>query len=209
MVNRPSGGARSQRWEKSQYDFYREENWVNEAIFNAIDFGPKDNLDLIWDGSCGTGSTLDVAKQFGHQTIGSDIVDRQAKHKFFRGNILQITSIPKPPEGKAMSYLSNPPYSYQPDICEKIMRRTMDWPLRRAVFIVPIAFLNGQARWRFFMEEFNPSHVLIYSRRPTMPPGHLIDEMATPFEGGMADYCAIAFSGPRHKWRTELRWLKP
>lgn len=209
MTNRPAGGARSKRWEKAPEDWYREPSWCNEMIFDALDFGAADNLDVIYDPCCGAGATLDVAKARGHMTIGSDVIDRNPRHKFFRGNFLQITSIPKPPPGKAISLLCNPPYSYQPDICEKVMRRSMDMPFRRAVFIVPIAFLNGQSRWQFFMQEFNPTHVLIYSRRPTMPPGHLIEEMASAYEGGMQDYCAISFSGPRHKWRTELRWLKP
>jgi len=41
-----------------------------------------------------------------------------------------------------------------------------------------------------------------------MPPGHLIDQMERPYEGGMADYVALVWTRP-HRWRTETVWLSP
>ena len=210
MSNRPAGGARSKRWERSDYDFYREEPWVAQQIFDELSFGEPGNLDLIYDCCCGTGNILNVAKERGHPTIGGDIIDRDPRHRFNRGNILTNQHIPTVPPGRSISVITNPPFSYEPDIAEKIIRRVIEIvPFRRAVFILPIAFLAGQGRQRFFAKDFRPSHVLIYSQRPTMPPGNLIHEMANPFSGGMQDFCAIAYTGPKHQWRTELRWLQP
>ena len=208
MVNRPAGGERSKRWDRMSLDWYIEPPSGPRQIFQCLDFGPPDNLDLLWDCCAGSGTTLDVAKEFGHETIASDVVDRKPKHRFFRGNILQITSIPKPRPGQSMSIITNSPYSYEKDIAEKIIRRCMDMPLRRAVFILPIAFLCGAGRWGFFTQEFNPSHVIIFSQRPTMPPGELMETMTSPFKGGMQDYAAIAYSFP-HKWKTQMLWAKP
>ena len=59
---------------------------------HGVDFGD----DLIYDPCCGGGNILDVAKRYGHPTIGSDVIDRNPRHKFMRGNIL--TQIPRMPQ---------------------------------------------------------------------------------------------------------------
>lgn len=189
------------------FDWYVEPKFVPEQIFDAISFGPKDNPDLIWDCCAGSGTCLDVAKERGHPTVASDIIDRKPRHKFFRTNVLNAKKAPQMP-GRTTSILTNPPFSYEPDICERIIRHTLQFNIRRAVFIVPIAFVCGQGRYSLYAEDFTPSHLLIFSQRPTMPPGKLIHEMTSPFTGGMADYCAIAFTYP-HRWKTQTVWLKP
>jgi hypothetical protein len=206
MVNRPAGGARSQKWDRAPYDWYCDGPRVTEQLLSRIDFGN----DLIWDPCCGRGQILDVAKQWGHPTIGSDVVDRHPRHRFFRGNVLTLTKGPRP-EDRELSVITNTPYSYEKDIAERIILHLLDhFAPRRAAFILPIAFLAGQERWRGnrFAGRFFPSHTCIYRERHTMPPGHLIDEMPKPFEGGMADYCALVFTRP-HRFRTETVWLPP
>lgn len=207
MVNRPAGGDRSKKWERAPYDWYRESPRVVEQLMHGVDFGD----DLIWDPCCGVGNVLDVAKRYGHETFGSDIIDRRPRHPFQRGNILtQITAPPRSPTGRRVSVISNTPYSYEDEIAERIMTRVLEsFPVRRAAFIVPIAFIASQDRWgpRRLLR-WRPSHVCIYRERHTMPPGHLIDQMESPFAGGMADYAVIVFTRP-HRWRTELIWLPP
>lgn len=211
MVNRPAGAARSKKWERAPYDWYRESSRCVEQLFHGlaahgIDFGD----DLIWDPCCGKGNVLDVAKRYGHPTFGSDVVDRAPRHPFRVGNILtQITGMPRL-EGRQTSVISNPPYSYEPEIAERIMVRILEtFAVRRAAFILPIAFLASQERWgRNRLLRWRPSQVCIYRERHTMPPGHLIDQMERPYEGGMADYCVVVFTRP-HRHRTELIWLPP
>ena len=209
MTNRPAGGARSKRWERAPYDWYIEPSWVVEQLFDELSFGPKGHLDMIYDPCCGTGNILNVAKRRGHPTIGGDVVDRKPAHRFTPGNILKNQHIPSAPQGCAISVVCNPPYSYEPDIAEKIIRHVLEYvPIHRAAFVLPIAFMCGQNRWGFFSEDFRPSHTLICSQRPTMPPGAMIHEMANPFEGGMQDYVWLVWTFP-HKWKTETRWLRP
>lgn len=207
MVNRPAGGARSKKWERAPYDWYRESARVVEQLMHGVDFGD----DLIWDPCCGKGNVLDVAKRYGHPTIGSDIIERHPAHRFMRGNILtQITRMPVV-EGRATSVICNPPYSYEPDIAERIIATVLDrFNVRRAAFIVPIAFLASQERWNGnkFAGRWKPSHTCIYRERHSMPPGHLIEVMDNPYGGGMADYCAVVFTRP-HRFRTETIWLSP
>lgn len=206
MSNRPAGGARSKQWERAPYDWYREGPRPVQQLMHGIDFGH----DLIWDPCCGVGNVLDVAASYGHKTHGSDIIDRHPRHAFTRGNVLtQIARMPSR-AGHETSVICNPPYSYEPEIAERIIDRILSaFPIRRAAFIVPIAFVASQDRWgRNRLLKRRPSHLCIYRERHTMPPGHLIDEMEKPFDGGMADYCAVVWTRP-HRWRTETVWLQP
>lgn len=204
MVNRPAGGARSEKRERAPDDWYRESPRVVQQLMHGVDFGD----DLIWDPCCGGGNVLDVARSYGHPVIGSDIIDRHPRHKFFRGNILsQVTRAPTFP-GRATSIISNPPFG---DQAEKIIAHILDrYLFRKAAFILPIAFLASQERWRGnkFAGRWRPSQVCFYRERHSMPPGHLVDTMAKPYEGGMADYCALVFTPP-HQWRTQAVWLTP
>lgn len=211
MVNRPAGGPRSEKYERAPYDWYCESSKVVEQLFAGLGpgfFVSASGPDLIWDPCCGRGNVLDVAKRWGHRTVGSDVVDRCPKHRFFRANALIQTKPPAAP-GCELSIVSNTPYHYEPNIAERIIAHLLEtFCPRRAAFILPIAFLAGQERWRGgrFAGRFRPSHVGIYRERHTMPPGHLIETMPRPFEGGMADYCVLAFTPP-HRWRTETVWL--
>lgn len=212
MVNRPASKTTAKRYDRAPYDWYRESPRVVQQLFHGLArVGCRFDDDLIWDPCCGMGNVLDVAKSYGHPTIGSDIIDRKARHKFMRGNIL--TQIPRMPviDGRHTSVICNPPYSYEADIAELVIATVLErFNVRRAAFIVPIAFMNSQERWRdnTFSGRWKPSHVGIYRERHTMPPGHLIDTMDSPFEGGMADYAALVFTRP-HRWRTEAVWLPP
>lgn len=205
MVNRPAGGPRSQKYERSDHDFYIEPPRSVEQLLHSFDFGN----DLIWDPCCGTGNILDISKIWGHPTFGSDIVDRHARHRFKRGNILtHISKIPKE-DGRETSVICNPPYGGDDkDLAEKIILRILEtFPVRRAAFILPIAFQAGQKRWsRDRLGRYPKSHVGTYMERHTMPPGHMKDMASTT--GGMADYCVMVWTRP-HRFRTEFVHIEP
>jgi hypothetical protein len=207
VVNRPASKTTAKKWDRAPYDWYVESPRVVEQLMHAIDFAD----DLIWDPCCGRGNVLNVAQRYGHPTVGSDIIDRKPRHRFIRANVLtQMTRMPVY-AGRQTSVISNTPYSYEPDIAERIITTILDrFPIRRAAFIVPIAFLASQDRWNRnrFAGRWRPSHTCIYRERHTMPPGHLMETMLSPFEGGMADYAALVFTRP-HRWRTETVWLSP
>jgi hypothetical protein len=218
MVNRPANANTAKKWDRAPQDWYRESPRVIQQLVHGLAAaGTHFGTDLIWDPCCGMGNVLDVMASYGHETIGSDVIDRHAKHRFIRGNVLQLSKMPRQPFSRfrgspyrETSILSNTPYSYEPDIAERIITHCLEtFPFRVAAFILPIAFLASQDRWaKSRLLRWKPSHACIYRERHTMPPGHLVDQMATPFEGGMADYCALVFTRP-HRWRTELLWLPP
>lgn len=213
MVNRPAGGARSKRHERAPLDWYLDDVEHVAPLFDRIDFGDS----LIWDPCCGRGNILDVAQARGHLTFGSDLVERadpfrpspraaiRKRHAFEVDDFLVRDHLPST-GGRPLSIVCNPPYGYVDNIAERIIRKALTLPIYRAAFVVPIAFLSSNERWEFFARQFKPSHVAVLSDRPTMPPGHLAAQMATPFRGGMADYVWIAYRPP-HRWRTETIWL--
>lgn len=210
MVNRPAGGDRSKKWERAPHDWYRESPRVVEQLVHGLArHGAPFGDDLIWDPCCGAGNVLDVMRRYGHLTHGSDLIDRQPDHPFEHRNVFQISAMPRRP-GHETSLISNTPYSCEDEIAERIMSHVLDrYPVRVAAFIVPIAFLASQDRWGARrLLRWRPSHVCFYRERHTMPPGHLIDQMARPYDGGMADYAAVVFTRP-HRWRTEALWLPP
>lgn len=211
MVNRPAGGARSERRPREPLDWYCENARPVDQLMDRIDFGD----DLIFDPSCGRGNILDVAKRRGHPTAGLDLVDRadvvsgtrvSARHDFARGNFFHLRK-PPPTNGRALSVLNNPPYSYLDGICERYIRKALDLPIRQAAFVVPIAFLCGGERWAFFEREFRPYCIAILSERPSMPPGSTLTPF-TKFKGGMGDYIWIVYRPP-HRWATPTIWLSP
>lgn len=205
MVNRPAGGDRSKQWERADYDWYRESPRVVSQLLNSVDFSG----DLIWDPCCGAGNVLDVAKLWGYKTFGSDIKNRHPRHDFQRGDILRSKIQVPLIAGRGLSVISNTPYSYEDDIAERIMMHLLDYyPIRRAAFIVPVAFFNSQNRWNRILERHHPSHVCFYRERHSMPPGHLIESMSNPYGGGMADYGVVVFTRP-YKPPTQALWLEP
>lgn len=214
MVNRPAGGARSKKHERAPQDWYCEAASDAEPLFDALALDPRLT---VWDPCCGRGNLLDVAKRRGHDTVGSDIVERvcplqhslvSSRHRFFRADFRTLERMPSN-AGNPIAIVANPPYGYIPGIAEAFMRRAARLPVESATFIVPIAFLASDGRFDMFTRQIMPSQVFIWSERPTMPPGHMIEKMGPrAFRGGMADYVAICLKPP-HRWRTELRWLVP
>jgi hypothetical protein len=211
MVNRPAGGARSVRHKREPHDWYCEDARPVDQLMDAVDF--RD--DLIFDPTCGRGNILDVAKRRGHATVGSDLFERRcgvtgslvsARHPFSRGNVMQLRRPPSP-AGRALSVMNNPPYSYEDDIAERIIRRVLGWPYRLAAFLVPIAFVCSNDRWIFFSHEHPPLHVAVLSERPSMPPGPTLTP-ATEFKGGMADYIWLIYRYG-HQGPTTTIWLRP
>jgi hypothetical protein len=211
VVNRPAGGARSAKHLRAPLDWYLENAPPVEQLFHAVDFGD----DPIWDGCCGRGNVLEVASRYGHEVFGSDLVDRRGHYGDFdfqsfawcKQDILEAQRSPY--RFRDYSYVSNPPYNYSEGIAERIIRHVVTHLRpRRAAFLVPIAFMASSGRYKLFTHDLRPSHTGILSERITCPPGHLLDELANPFNGGMADYVWLVWTRP-HRWRTETIWLEP
>jgi hypothetical protein len=208
MANRPAGGARSKVWPRDGLDWYQEPRWLADQIFAHIDFPNC----VVYDPCCGAGTMLDAAKAAGYPTMGSDLVNRgaSARHSWARGDARHLGNAPVP-AGMRLGIASNPPFGYEEDIAERIIRQTLALPnLKKAVYVVPLAFLSSQGRFSFFARELRPAVVWICSERPTMPPGAQVAAMGSAaFKGAMQDYCVIEYHPMDPPGQSEIKWLRP
>ncbi len=202
-------------YDQDPHGFYREDAEPVDALFRAVDFHRGRALaPLIWDPCCGTGNTLDVARRRGFETVGSDIVDRSPRHRFYRTNFLTATKWPSGGD-RALSMVLNPPYNAPTGTTEGFILRALDVvPFDRMAVLVPSNFLFGQSRLDLIYSKRPPSHVGLLMKRPSMPPGHEVERLAAAgkaFQGGKQDFAWLVWTagGP---YRTEtlfLDWREP
>jgi hypothetical protein len=192
------------------HGWYREPPECVDALFHRVDFRGA----LIWDPCCGTGNTLDVAKRHGHDTVGSDIVDRGARHRFYRSNFLLATKWPQPGE-RPLSLVFNPPYNAPTGTTEGFILRALDLvPFDRMAVLVPANFPFGQDRYRELFGKHPPSHVAFLPKRPSMPPGAEVERLAAQgkdFKGGKVDFLWLIWTagGPYQSAALWLDWEPP
>lgn len=194
-------------YEDADHGWYKEPRSCVEQLFDAVDFGDS----VIWDCCAGSGNILDVAKDRGHSTIASDIVDRHPRHPFYRSNFLMAEKWPNT-RGKPLSIVSNPPFNTPPGSGLNIIMRAIERvPFQQAAFIMPLEFLCGQERHATLFSKHPPAIIAYCSQRPSMPPGKEIEAMGDKaFKGGKADFAWLVWINaekgvtytPRSIWLT-------
>ncbi|ARR52014.1 SAM-dependent methyltransferase [Rhizorhabdus wittichii DC-6] len=180
-----------------------EPSWAAEALFDHVSL-----QGAIGDPCCGRGTIPTAARARGHETIAADLHDRGYIHLDGVADFLADATLF---EG-VNNLVFNPPYSYRPRIAEAFVRRALELaanasgPHRIVAALVPLKWLATQVRFDLFVE-FPPREVLVFSTRPSMPPGNKIEELGDrAFKGGTIDYCwvvwEIGYRGP-----TATRWI--
>lgn len=199
MANR-SRNFRSTAYDRSAGDWYVEPRWCVEQLADAIDFAGHS----IWDPCAGLGTIPAVFSNRQHYVFRSDIEQRGIVPL---DGIWDAKAEGSPhwlPTGARISVVMNPPFKD----AEQITRRMLRLADHRICVLQQLSFLASRARHRLFAE-FPPSDVLILSRRPSMPPGHMIETLGDrAFRGGTTDFCWIVWTRP-HDRETRLRWLAP
>jgi hypothetical protein len=181
-------------------DWYVEPRWCVELLADAMDFARH----AIWDPCAGGGTIPSVFSARGYFTYASDIVRREGARLNALWDATAEGSPTRLPTGARVSVVTNPPFKD----AEKVARRMLALADHRVCILQQLSFLASAARYKLFAE-FPPSDVLILSKRPSMPPGHLIAEMGDKaFKGGTTDFCWIVWTKP-HDRETRVRWLAP
>lgn len=192
---------RSTDYERSANDWYVEPKWCVEQLFDVVNFDDS----WIWDPCAGGGNIPEVARARNRFVIATDLVDRGYRHLDQTWDVFSTGGVPlcvKP--SMKISVVTNPPFA----LAAKIVQRMLTLVDFRLAIIQQLSFLASRARYELF-SEFPPSDVLILSKRPSMPPGHMIAEMGDKaFKGGTSDFCWIVWSRP-HDRPTTMRWLSP
>jgi hypothetical protein len=185
-------------YERAANDWYVEPRWCVEQLADAIDF----TGDKILDPCCGMGTIPEVFLDRGRLVRASDLQDRG-----YIGCIPDLDFLSPSAAidiDDSTSIVMNPPFKQ----AEAFVRQALRYAHRRVAIIQQLSFLASMGRNALFTE-FPPSDILILSKRPSMPPGHMIAEMGDKaFRGGATDFCWIVWTAP-HDRETRVRWLSP
>ncbi len=180
-------------------DWYVEPAWCTELLADQVSFKN------VWDPACGRGTIPTFLNEHGVCAFGSDIVDRTSRR--FEGPIDFLTD---PPLLRSIwtDIVTNPPFS----LAVAFIKRAFELKARKIAVLIRLDFLANQGRHKLFLKT-PPAYVFVLSRRPSMPPGHLLAAGKVKQKGGQHDYCWVVWDQSPRTWLnvacpTEIRWLK-
>ena len=174
-------GERHSKRERDPLDWYVEEEWNVQALFDRIQFRGH-----IHDPCCGIGTIVKVTKKNGYVATGSDIVKRARGFKVSDF----LTS-----EERHENIIMNPPYK----LAHRMILRALALTQGRVAALMPIKFLAGQGRYKLFTDP-RLDRIIIFSRRPNMPPGEELMKHGESIRGGGSiDYCWIVWTQLRYR----------
>jgi hypothetical protein len=167
--------------------WYWEPPEVTERLLEEITFrGP------IHDPCCGSGRIPIVARKFGYEATGSDLVHRGfgvGDVNFFEDWTPRVTLMFNPPSGRRQD----------PTLINRFILHAIEVGEEVAA-VVPVPMQCGVWRRNNLYRIHPPRFVLALADRPSMPPGGT-DIKA---EGGTMDYCWLVwergYRGPT-EWR--------
>lgn len=171
------------------WDWYVEQQWVTHALADQIDL--ESHVSYL-DPFCGVGNIPLALRQRGLSAFGTDKFTR-TDHPLFLGEHDFLGDQRHMMEAsQSLSIVMNPPFSYQDGALVKglslrICKRALELASHKVCALLPIKWLSSQERYRFFMET-RPT-ILIFSERPSMPPGTEVEELADKaWKRGKVDY---------------------
>lgn len=185
----PLKAKRANIWIRDEHDFYIEPEWTVDRLFSGTRIDGE-----VWDPACGSGTIVTVARKHGHVAFGTDLVDRG-----FRG--VEVYDFLRREHHNVDNIVCNPPFKHGVEF----VKRGLEYVSKRAIFLLPISWLHGDTRSRWF--ETTPlAEVLILAPRPSMPPGEMILAGHKP-EGGRIDFAWYVFDH-NHDGPPAVRWLR-
>jgi hypothetical protein len=185
-TRRASADISDHVYEAEPHDWYVEEEWCVDLLFNAVDF-----VGAVHDPCCGRGTILKVAQSRGFAVSGSDLVERRHVVQF--DFTISDFDADGGWAGPVSNIVFNPPFSYKRGIAARMIERALDVSENRVAALVPIKFLASQGRHELFTT--TPlEQVLILSTRPSMPPGRLLESGKVEPDGGKVDYCWMVWN---------------
>ena len=171
------------------WDWYVEERWVTHALAEMIEL--ESHVDYL-DPFCGQGNIPLALLDSGYRAFGTDLFPRTEAPFFlglhdFLGDQRHIMEA-----SPALSIIMNPPFSYQDGklvrgLSLSIIKRALELATHKVCALVPLKWLASETRYAFFSRT-NPT-ILIFSERPSMPPGNWIDQLGEDaYRRGKVDY---------------------
>jgi hypothetical protein len=203
MTSNPVNNHRKVRYDRPPDDWFVEPSWCVEALADAMHIVPGS---YVWDPCCGGGTIPEVfGKRIGHDNVrATDLVDRGFGQFDEAFDFLSFGVPLCIPANGRINIVMNPPFRQ----AEAFVRKALMVADYSVAIVQQLSFLASKGRHALFLEH-PPEQVLVMSRRPSMPPGHLVSEMGDKaFKGGTTDFCWIVWTKP-HDRETRMRWLNP
>lgn len=190
----------SEKKPRHPWDWYVEEQWTTHALTDMIEL--ESHVDYL-DPFCGQGNIPMALLDRGLRAFGTDKFNRVGhnatfflgEHDFLGPQRHMMEASP------ALSIVMNPPFSYQDGrlvrgLSLSIVRRALELATHKVCALVPLKWLSSKERYAFFTE--TKPGILIFSERPSMPPG---DEIAAlgdnAYKRGKVDYMWLVWDKQR------------
>lgn len=179
-----------QPYVRASADWYVEPESLVESILES-----ERIIGTVLDPACGIGTIPRVCRRHGIEAYGSDITNRGYGLPFidftddrlggrFRWG-LRGTRID--------NIISNPPFK-TPTVY-RFLERALDVAQHKVVLILPLTFLASQERKEGVFNGKTPlARVYVFSKRPSMPPGHLYVSGEMKRGGGKQDYVVLVWT---------------
>lgn len=176
-------GERPSEYERDENDWYVEPEWAVRALKDRVSFV------AVHDPCCGMGT---IPRVFGG--TGADKIDRG-----FGFRVQDFLT----EDWSYSDIVTNPPYGIAQDIIERALLLAR----HRVAALVQTKFLASQRRHALFTRP-EMERVIMFSRRPSMPPGKMLMEHGESIRGGGSiDFC-WAIWNRAHVGPVTVEWVK-
>jgi hypothetical protein len=177
-------GERPSEYVRDDNDWYVEPVWCVEILKDLVPF-----VGTIHDPCCGMGT---IPRVFNGS--GADLVDRS-----FGYPALDFLTDKCPYD----NIITNPPYG----TAQKIINHALKLAKERVAALVQVKFLASQKRHGLFAD-MPTEKVIMLSKRPSMPPGELLQKHGESIRGGGSiDFCWVVWKRG-HTGGTQIVWAK-
>lgn len=180
--------VRAHSWQREENDWYTENKWVSERLFDRVQF-----IGSIHDPCCGSGRIVRAARAAGYIASGTDLVARG-----YGGGGVDFLADETPRQ----SIVCNPPF----EKLEEFARHACKVITHRAAMISPVPSLNAAGKW---LQDLPLHSVWLLTPRPSMPPGHVVldlERQGREPSGGKKDFCWLIFERG-FEGAPSIRWL--
>ena len=176
-------GERPSEYTRDENDWYVEPSWCIDALRLSVQFKGS-----IHDPCCGMGT---IPNMLG--ATGSDLIDRGYgyEQQDFMSDLRAYNNI-----------VTNPPYGIAQSVIEHALKITKN----KVAALVQTKFLASQRRHGLFHRR-EMQKVIMFSRRPSMPPGEMLRTHGESIRGGGSiDFCWCIWDQD-HIGSTTIEWV--
>lgn len=185
-------------YERPAGDWYVEPEWVVEELLQRVPLQLSGLTRALHDPCCGGGTIPRVAIRMGIYATGADSVDR-AQGLYPTLNFFYDTR-------QHPAIVTNPPFARAEAIIARGLKVVA--PGGIVAVIANSKFLHSQARWGLFSRP-EMERVLVFSRRPSMPPGEILAQHGEGIRGGGSiDFVWCVWRVGRTAAPPTIEWIR-